>query len=67
MKRLVPYAGTEQPRLRWPHNKPRREDTLASIIERQKQGMLLSEIGAEFGSLRMVRAAVLTWLFEVPA
>jgi len=47
-------------------DKDRRAALLANIHERQKQGRLLSEIGAEFGS-HMVRAVVLCWLFEVAA
>jgi len=57
---LVPYY-------RQPGRVRRRSDFLQSIIERQKRGMLLSEIGVEFGSRTMVRSAVLCWLFERPA
>jgi hypothetical protein len=48
-------------------DKDRRAALLANIHQRQKQGRLLSEIGAEFGSHIMVRSAVLCWLFELPA
>src|SRR6187399_1782013 len=48
--RLVPYAGTERPRPRRASDKDRRAALLANIFARQKQGRLLSEIGAEFGS-----------------
>jgi hypothetical protein len=66
MKRLVPYAGTEQPRPRPLREKDRRAALLANIFERQRQARLLSEIGAEFGS-HMVRAVLLAWLFEAAA
>jgi len=65
--RLVPYAGTERPRPRRMSDKDRRAALLANIHERQKQARLLSEIGAEFGSLLTVRAVLLTWLFEAAA
>jgi hypothetical protein len=45
----------------------RRAALLANIFMRQKQGRLLSEIGAEFGSHIMVRSVVLVWLFEAAA
>jgi len=48
-------------------DKDRRAALLANIHERQKQARLLSEIGAEFGSLLTVRAVLLTWLFEAAA
>jgi hypothetical protein len=48
-------------------DKDRRAALLANIFERQKQARLLSEIGVEFGSREMVRAVVLTWLFEAVA
>jgi hypothetical protein len=64
--RLVPYAGTERPRPRPLREKDRRAALLAKIMVRQRQGRLLSEIGAEFGSHIMVRSVVLVWLFEMP-
>ena len=64
--RLIPYAGTERPRPRRMSDKDRRAALLANIFERQKRGKLLSEIGVEFGSLPIVRATVLVWLFEMP-
>jgi hypothetical protein len=57
---LVPYY-------RQPGRARRRSDFLQSIIERQKRGELLSEIGAALGSQAMVRSAVLCWLFEAAA
>jgi len=65
--RLVPYAGTERHRPRRMGDKDRRAALLANIFVRQKQGRLLSEIGAEFGSLLTVRAVLLAWLFEAAA
>ena len=65
--RLIPYAGTEQPRPRPLRDKDRRAALLVNIHQRQKQGRLLSEIGAEFGSHIMVRSVVLVWLFEAAA
>jgi len=64
--RLIPYAGTERPRPRRLRDKDRRAAMLANIMQRQKQGRLLSEIGAEFGS-HMVRSVLLIWLFEAAA
>ena len=64
---LVPYAGAEQARLREPRGSNRRATLLASIFRRQKQGMLLSEIGDALGSRSMVRAVVLVWLFGAAA
>jgi hypothetical protein len=61
--RLVPYAGTEQPRPRPLRDKDRRAALLANIHQRQKQARLLSEIGVEF-DVHMVRAVLLAWLFE---
>jgi hypothetical protein len=63
--RLVPYAGTERQQRRLLLRKP--SELLASIVESQKRGMLLSEIGAALGSQAMVRSAVLCWLFEAAA
>jgi hypothetical protein len=42
----------------------KRAALLAWIIERQKHGRLLSEIGKEFSDPISVRAVLLTWLFE---
>ena len=65
--RLVPYAGTEQPRPRRMSDKDRRAALLANIHVRQKQGRLLSEIGKEFSDPIAVRAVLLAWLFEAAA
>lgn len=62
--RLVPYAGTERPRPRRMSDKDRRAALLAKIHARQKQGRLLSEIGAEFSDPIAVRSVLLVWLFE---
>ena len=64
MSRRITYASAEESRLRLAE---RRAALLASIFERQRQARLLSEIGAEFGSLPIVRATVLVWLFEAAA
>lgn len=52
---------------RRPRAAARRKALLAWIIERQKHGRLLSEIGKEFSDPVSVRAVVLCWLFEKPA
>ena len=61
---LVPYAGAEQQRLR-PRDDRRQVKLLESIVRRQKQGMLLSEIGVALGSAEMVRSTVKAWLWRV--
>jgi hypothetical protein len=65
--RLVPYAGTERPPLRPMRAAAKRAALLAWIIERQKHGRLLSEIGKEFSDPISVRAVLLAWLFEAAA
>jgi hypothetical protein len=64
--RLVPYAGTERPRLREPHNEQGRIALVQEITRRQQRGRLLSEIGDALGSREIVQAVLMRWLFEVP-
>jgi hypothetical protein len=64
MSRRITYASAEESRLRLAE---RRAALLANIHERQRQARLLSEIGAEFGSLPVVRAVLMEWLLEAAA
>ena len=64
MSRPALHVVADYPRR--PRATAKRRALLANIMQRQKQGRLLSEIGAEFGS-HMVRSVLLIWLFEAAA
>jgi len=65
MSRAALHGVADYPRR--PRATAKRRALLAWIIERQKQGRLLSEIGKEFSDPITVRSVLLIWLFEAAA